>query len=465
MIAEKVAYLDGLPIGIQACQVSDYPPHWHDDEIEILYIQEGTVNIIVSFDSYIATKGDFVLINQGEIHHIHAEGGESTVLSLYIRLDAFTASFPYIQFIYFCWQSFNLSKQQVKDSRMLEKLIFRLFIEITVSTVYESSRIMQYVVKIIDVLINHFDIIHTFNQNAITKEQLSKYHHIIRFIEENYAGKISMSDLASEEHMGRNYVSQFWKKVTEMNFTEFLNCRRVELAEKLILTTDLSLQSISLQCGFSDPKYFYKYFKKWYSCTPKEHRQKYDGYEKINAVFAYLELSEFREVFDRLLTDCYAQEASTEEQSRENPAEHHRRAAGKIREYLTTRLKRELTKENLKRHGVKNLYVGLFSSGVVEKTEKEYLFNWSILDDTIKLANDLDLRVTIGIDLTRRNDQGEWEQVLKKLSRRIKSKANAEPLRRIKYIVYLDELQKASDIKTAMSKYISPSDMELTFKF
>ena len=428
MTGEKVAYLNGLPIGMNACRVRDYPPHWHDDEIEIIYILEGTANIIVSFDSYTASKGDFVLVNQGEIHHVHTNAGETTILSLYIRLDAFAASFPYIKHIYFCWQSFNLSKPQIKNNRMLEKIIFGLYLEIMRSSVYDSDKIIQDVGRVIHMLINHFDIIHSFNHNVITQDQLSKYHHIIKIIEEKYAEKISMTDLAREEYMGRNYVSQFWKKVTEMNFTEFLNCRRVELAEKLILTTNLSLQSISLQCGFSDPKYFYKYFKKWYSCTPLKHRKKYvEHYDKLPAAFEFKDVLGYREFFERKLADFYIQEEDREERSREIPAENNRQTEGKIREYLKTRLKKELIKESLKHYGVKNYYFDLYSSGIIEKTDKEYVFDWSMIDDTLKFVDALDLSLTIGIDLTRGNDQEEWEQTLKRISRHLKGKTKTEP--------------------------------------
>lgn len=463
MIGEKIAYLNGLPIRVQACKVKDYPPHWHDEEIEIIYILEGAADIIVSFDHYKVRKGDFVLINQGEIHHIHADG-ESVIISLYIQLDRFSASFCYIRYIYFCWQSFNLNRKQIKSCRLLEKLIFGIFIEITNDSVYDSGKMVRYVNKIIQILIGDFDIIHSFNHNVITNDQLTKYHHIIKFIEENYSEKISMTDIAREEYMGRNYVSQFWKKITDMNFTEFLNCRRVELAEKLILTTSLSLQSISLQCGFSDPKYFYKYFKKWYQCTPLEHRKKYNElYEKLPAVYETIEPAQFKGIFEKLLTDHYVEEADCDDHSEAVLPEGNRTSEEKINKYLKTRLKKELIKENLKHNSIKNLHLGLFASGMVGISEHEYFFDWSIIDSALKFAEDLDLNLCIDIDLMQ-EEVWEWELIMKKLSRHIKTISKNGSPARLKYIVYLSELEKASDVKNIMSKYMNLNNMEISIK-
>ena len=51
-----------------------------------------------------------------------------------------------------------------------------------------------------------------------------------------------------------------------------------EKAEKLLLTTGKSISEISLLCGFSDPKYIYKSFKKWYDVTPSAHKKAYEQY-------------------------------------------------------------------------------------------------------------------------------------------------------------------------------------------
>lgn len=53
----------------------------------------------------------------------------------------------------------------------------------------------------------------------------------------------------------------------------------MELPEAVfLLKTELPIADISYKCGFSDPKYFYSAFKKFWECTPTEHRNKYRRY-------------------------------------------------------------------------------------------------------------------------------------------------------------------------------------------
>ena len=308
MYCEEVAFVEGTPVGIRASEIRDYPPHWHDQILEVVFVLRGRINLITSFENFAVEAGEFVLINQGEIHHIHGDG-DNTVISLYIDLRSFEQYYENIGYIYFSWETFNPGNQQIQDSFRLKKLFLVLMLELGRKRDGCADTVNRMIRKIVDLLIYRFDIAHYYNDRNIPREQLHKYHDIVRYLEENYAEKITMEDLAKEEYMGKNYVSQFWKRITEMNFTEFINSRRAEMAERLLLTTDLSMQDVSERCGFSDPKYFYKSFKKWYRCTPSEHRKKYrEHYEKLGSSFRDMEIGDLTGGLEKLLTEYYIEE-------------------------------------------------------------------------------------------------------------------------------------------------------------
>ena len=63
-------------------------------------------------------------------------------------------------------------------------------------------------------------------------------------IRKGIAVPVTIKDIAQKEFIGRNYISQFWKNMTNMNFTEYLNSRRSEKAEKFLLTTDKSINKL-----------------------------------------------------------------------------------------------------------------------------------------------------------------------------------------------------------------------------
>ncbi|MCD8337171.1 MAG: helix-turn-helix transcriptional regulator [Lachnospiraceae bacterium] len=61
------------------------------------------------------------------------------------------------------------------------------------------------------------------------------------------------------------------------NFIEYLTRVRVEKAKELLEKPDLSIKAISSLCGYSDPNYFSRLFKKQTDMTPREYRMKYSG--------------------------------------------------------------------------------------------------------------------------------------------------------------------------------------------
>ena len=60
-----------------------------------------------------------------------------------------------------------------------------------------------------------------------------------------------------------------------MSFNEYLADIRLEKAKQLLQETDLSAERISDEIGYSNPKYFFKIFKKMTNLTPVEYRNQH----------------------------------------------------------------------------------------------------------------------------------------------------------------------------------------------
>lgn len=58
----------------------------------------------------------------------------------------------------------------------------------------------------------------------------------------------------------------------------------------LLLTTNMSISSISESCGFSDVKYYYLHFKRWYGCSPLEFKKRCLDFMHMNLSYEDLEL-------------------------------------------------------------------------------------------------------------------------------------------------------------------------------
>ena len=54
------------------------PYHWHK-EIELIYVESGSMEMTVNMNSFTAFAGDFFCINSGELHQIYSEGTQSSL--------------------------------------------------------------------------------------------------------------------------------------------------------------------------------------------------------------------------------------------------------------------------------------------------------------------------------------------------------------------------------------------------
>lgn len=100
-------------------------------------------------------------------------------------------------------------------------------------------------------------------------EMLRRIH---RFIHEHLEHDLSLTRIAQEVSLNPSYLSRWYKRVAGKGLSEYITETRVESGKELLLGTGLKMEQISAKLGFSDPHYFYRFFKKAVGCTPQEYR-------------------------------------------------------------------------------------------------------------------------------------------------------------------------------------------------
>lgn len=96
-----------------------------------------------------------------------------------------------------------------------------------------------------------------------------------QYINDNFAD----SDLCTKELSRRfcislGYLSASYKKQYGITISKYIIAKRMEYASKLLLSTDLSVQNISDNCGFNNLSYFMRVFKAYHNVTPTQYREK-----------------------------------------------------------------------------------------------------------------------------------------------------------------------------------------------
>lgn len=94
----------------------------------------------------------------------------------------------------------------------------------------------------------------------------------VGYIRENLDMPLDIATLATYSGMSRAYFTRLFTQKKGVSPAEFVLQQRMERAARLLVNGQLSIKAISSSCGFSDPNYFTKAFRRTYSVSPSEFR-------------------------------------------------------------------------------------------------------------------------------------------------------------------------------------------------
>jgi AraC-like DNA-binding protein len=96
-----------------------------------------------------------------------------------------------------------------------------------------------------------------------------------RVMEENFAYNLMLENYAQLCHMSLSTFKKCFKQYYNTTPALWLKNKKLDLAVQQVLTTDLHINQISLECGFEDTSHFIRVFKEKYRLTPFQYRQKF----------------------------------------------------------------------------------------------------------------------------------------------------------------------------------------------
>lgn len=104
------------------------------------------------------------------------------------------------------------------------------------------------------------------------RQSSALYRAVCSFLEENFDKLVTRDIVAREFQVSPNYLSRVFSDHGETTFSDFLTSIRIGKAKTLLESSPLSLAEVAQRCGFHDPNYFFKVFKKRVKRTPTEYR-------------------------------------------------------------------------------------------------------------------------------------------------------------------------------------------------
>lgn len=249
--------------------------HWHP-EIEITYVQKGTMCYKVNHMVYHLKEGDIVFNNSGALHSGTMENQKDCAY-IPVTFDS--------RLIYGFFQSTVNSKYV--DPVIQDSMLPAICID---QSEPWHKPFREYLLRIIDLdekkpdfyelditiclqsiwrlLLEHITYEpQASRENSLEYDRIKK---ILSYIEENYQNKITLNDIAGHIHLCESECTRLFKRHMNTTLFAFLQEYRIERSLEF-LQADLPVSAVADKAGFSDPNYYSKVFAKIKGCSPREY--------------------------------------------------------------------------------------------------------------------------------------------------------------------------------------------------
>ena len=229
-----------------------FPLHLHSS-FEFITVTEGSMTITVDKKQYALHPGKGVLIFPNEAHALISEEHSAHTLCIFSPklVQAYSGVFlskrPLCHLFepnrFYLDQLFALNAKE--SSLRIKGLLYSLCADFDASAVYR-------------------------NHESEKEELLFK---IFQFVESHYTTSCSLEALSAETSYHGVYLSHYFKQMTGLTYTDYVNRYRVNEAGYLLKNGGESILQVAYDCGFDSLRSFNRNFKKVMGVTPSEYRK------------------------------------------------------------------------------------------------------------------------------------------------------------------------------------------------
>jgi len=236
---------------------------------------KGRLDVYVDKEMYPLEDGDIVLIGPNQLHrdmsrvveyivfqfdcHQYLDPSTLTYMKLFERVNAPLSKLNYI------FNENGAAKAEIAKS------IQDIFEEEKRKAPGYEMAVSMLIRKILLTLIrNDTRQVLPFKDHA----DIIRLKPVLDYVNKNISGKTVVKEASQIANISYHHFVKYFKKVIGMSFVEYVNYNKVKMAERLLLTQDLSIEEIGERIGMTNMGHFYKIFRKFNQCSPKEFREK-----------------------------------------------------------------------------------------------------------------------------------------------------------------------------------------------
>ncbi len=118
----------------------------------------------------------------------------------------------------------------------------------------------------------------TYSSENIQAQSIHGYlQNAIAYMRQNYYNPIKLKKLAELTHMSPSSFHACFRKEFDTSPIQWLLHLRIQHSMEMLMHTEKSITDVANACGFVDPLYFSRQFRRIVGCTPRVYRQRGQG--------------------------------------------------------------------------------------------------------------------------------------------------------------------------------------------
>lgn len=238
--------------------------HYHNKN-ELYFLKKGETKYLIEDEIFILGPGDMIFVPAGAFHKTDTIKNGIRERILLVFGNDFTGE-GYQKYID------ELSKDKFIRIRrdklfLINDIMSKIELE-SIKKQADYTEMERLYLRELLILISRYRLL---NVSSELSEIYSIIQNIVKYINENFSGELSLSYLSRKYAMSPSYLSKQFKSVTGIGLNEYINISKITAAAKLLSETKMSITEVSGLCGYNDSNYFSTVFKKYMGITPKKY--------------------------------------------------------------------------------------------------------------------------------------------------------------------------------------------------
>ncbi|WKB81014.1 AraC family transcriptional regulator [Cellulophaga lytica] len=247
---------------------------------EIVYFEKGSGTIKINGKTVNYSANSIFVFVPDDIYIVNPESATTTIaikfLKSFFRGDApQNANLPVNDWFRKIEGILNSESHQLREMRFetesdkihLISLIKMVAAENDKKKSYDLFIIQNSLSVILHLIARNIQFLNADMSTKIVES--SKIQQIINFIHANIYNPelLTTKNLAEEFHMADNYISEYFKKHTDVSLKKYILNYKLKLVETRLKYTDLQFSEIAMELGFTDSSHLNKTFQSYKGMT------------------------------------------------------------------------------------------------------------------------------------------------------------------------------------------------------